>query len=218
MSAPADDPAAGDARLRPGEPRRGPVLAPAPYNLNLPNALTLLRILLVPLLAWLLLVDGAGDVVFRLLAFTVFVVAAVTDRIDGVIARSRGLITDFGKIADPIADKLLLGSVLVIFSALGDVPWWVTVLILGRELGITLLRFWVIRYGVIAASPGGKAKTLLQIFALGGYILPFELWAPSPVAAVFEVVAAVLLYLATAVTVVTGVDYVRRALALRRAG
>ncbi len=218
MSAAADDPAAGDARLRPGEPRRGPVLAPAPSNLNLPNALTLLRILLVPLLAWLLLVDGAGDVVFRLLAFTVFVVAAVTDRIDGVIARSRGLITDFGKIADPIADKLLLGSVLVIFSALGDVPWWVTVLILGRELGITLLRFWVIRYGVIAASPGGKAKTLLQIFALGGYILPFELWAPSPVAAVFEVVAAVLLYLATAVTVVTGVDYVRRALALRRAG
>ena len=205
MSAAAEDPAA-------------PVLTPAPSNLNLPNALTLLRILLVPLLAWLLLVDGAGDVGFRLLAFTVFVVAAVTDRIDGVIARSRGLITDFGKIADPIADKLLLGSVLVIFSALGDVPWWVTVLILGRELGITLLRFWVIRYGVIAASPGGKAKTLLQIFALGGYILPFELWAPSPVAAVFEVVAAVLLYLATAVTVVTGVDYVRRALALRRAG
>ncbi|CAA9416698.1 MAG: CDP-diacylglycerol--glycerol-3-phosphate 3-phosphatidyltransferase [uncultured Quadrisphaera sp.] len=218
MSAAADDPAAGDARLRPADPRGGPVLAPTPSNVNLPNALTLLRILLVPLLAWLLLVDGAGDVVFRLLAFTVFVVAAVTDRIDGVIARSRGLITDFGKIADPIADKLLLGSVLVIFSALGDVPWWVTVLILGRELGITLLRFWVIRYGVIAASPGGKAKTLLQIFALGGYILPFELWAPSPVAAVFEVVAAVLLYLATAVTVVTGVDYVRRALALRRAG
>ena len=218
MSAAAEDPTARNARLRPTDPGRGPVLAPAPSNLNLPNALTLLRILLVPLLAWLLLVDGAGDVVFRLLAFTVFVVAAVTDRIDGVIARSRGLITDFGKIADPIADKLLLGSVLVIFSALGDVPWWVTVLILGRELGITLLRFWVIRYGVIAASPGGKAKTLLQIFALGGYILPFELWAPSPVAAVFEVVAAVLLYLATAVTVVTGVDYVRRALALRRAG
>jgi len=195
-----------------------PVPRPAPSNLNLPNALTLLRILLVPLLAWLLLAEGGQSVVFRLLAFAVFVVAAVTDRIDGVIARSRGLITDFGKIADPIADKLLLGSVLVIFSALGDIPWWVTVLILGREVGITLLRFWVIRHGVIAASPGGKLKTLLQIFALGGYVLPFELWAPNPWAGALEVVATVLLVLATVVTVVTGADYLRRALALRRAG
>ncbi len=192
--------------------------AARPSNVNLPNALTLLRILLVPLLAWLLLVDGAQSTTFRLLAFAVFVVACVTDRIDGVIARSRGLITDFGKIADPIADKLLLGTVLVIFSWLGDIPWWVTALILGRELGVTLLRFWVIRHGVIAASPGGKLKTLLQIFALGGYVLPFELWAPATSAVVLEGVAAVLLGLATVVTVVTGVDYLVRALRLRHAG
>lgn len=193
-----------------------PPLAGAPSNVNLPNALTLVRILLVPLLGWLLLVDGGQDVTSRLLAFGVFVVACVTDRVDGVIARSRGLITDFGKIADPIADKLLLGTVLVIFSVLGDIAWWLTAVILGREVGITLLRFWVIRYGVIAASPGGKAKTLLQIFALGGYVLPFELWAPSPVAGAFEVVAAVLLGVAAVLTVVTGVDYVVRAVWLRR--
>lgn len=195
-----------------------PVAGTEPSNVNLPNALTLLRILLVPLLGWLLLVDGGEDVTYRMLAFAVFVAACVTDRIDGVIARSRGLITDFGKIADPIADKLLLGTVLVVFSGLGDIPWWVTALILGRELGITALRFAVIRRGVIAASPGGKLKTLLQIFALGGYVLPFELWAPHPVAGAFEVAAAVLLGLATIVTVVTGVDYVRRALALGRPG
>lgn len=195
-----------------------PDAAAAVSNVNLPNALTLLRILLVPVLAWLLLVDGGDDITYRMLAFAVFVIACVTDRIDGNIARSRGLVTDFGKIADPIADKLLLGTVLVVFSALGDIPWWVTVVILGRELGVTLLRFAVIRRGVIAASPGGKLKTLLQIIALGGYILPFELWAPHPIAEAFEVIAAVVLGAATVVTVVTGADYVRRALRLRGAG
>jgi CDP-diacylglycerol--glycerol-3-phosphate 3-phosphatidyltransferase len=189
-------------------------VAPSPYNL--PNALTLLRILLVPVIAVLVLVDGGQSALFRSLGFLVFAAAAITDKIDGDIARSRGLVTDFGKIADPIADKLLLGTILVIFSHLGQIPWWITVVILGRELGVTLLRFWVIRYGVIAASPGGKLKTLLQVFALGLYVLPLELWLTGTARDLAEGFALVVLVAALVVTVVTGLDYVVRAVRLRR--
>jgi len=167
------------------------------------NALTVLRLVLVPVFVACLLAGGTGG---RVAAFVVFGVASVTDLLDGRLARSRGLITDFGKIADPIADKALTGAALVTLSALGDLAWWVTVVILAREISVTLLRFWVIRRGVIAASRGGKLKTLLQVVAIALYVLP------GPPAVVREVVMAA----AVAVTVVTGIDYGVRAVRLHR--
>ena len=175
---------------------------------NLPNALTVLRLILVPVFLLALFAGGGHDPAFRWLAWAIFAIAAITDRFDGHIARKRGQVTDFGKIADPMADKALTGSALIGLSMLGDLYWWVTIVILVREIGITLLRFAVLRYGVIAASPGGKAKTLVQIVAIGLYILPLP---PSMhwIAAGFMVAAVIL-------TVVTGIDYLIRAAALIR--
>jgi CDP-diacylglycerol--glycerol-3-phosphate 3-phosphatidyltransferase len=171
---------------------------------NLPNGLTVLRLALVPVFVSFLVAGGTGS---RIVAFFVFGVASVTDLLDGQLARRSGMITDFGKIADPIADKALTGSALITLSVLGELPWWVTAIILFREVGITILRFWVIRHWVIAASRGGKIKTVLQIVAIGLYILPIHIgWLRSAVMAA-----------AVAVTLVTGADYVARALRLRRA-
>jgi CDP-diacylglycerol---glycerol-3-phosphate 3-phosphatidyltransferase len=177
-----------------------------PGLVNVANALTIVRILLVPVFVVCLVAGGTG---WRLVALAVFVVASVTDLADGRLARSRGLVTDFGKIADPIADKALTGAALISLSALGELPGWVTALILVREVGVTLLRFAVIRRGVIAASPGGKLKTLLQVAAICLYVLPASL---SPPAVVKEVVMAA----AVVVTLVTGADYVVRAVRLYR--
>ncbi|MBW8483629.1 CDP-diacylglycerol--glycerol-3-phosphate 3-phosphatidyltransferase [Actinomadura parmotrematis] len=184
---------------------RGPVAPPPPSVYNAANLLTLLRIALVPLFAWLMWQDGTG---WRLAAFAVFAAASVTDKIDGDLARKYGWVTDFGKIADPIADKALTGAALIILAALGELWWWVPAVILVREIGITLLRFAVIRYGVIPASKGGKLKTMLQVFAIGFYILPGPL----------DPVRWALMGAAVVVTVVTGVDYVVRAWRLRAAG
>jgi CDP-diacylglycerol---glycerol-3-phosphate 3-phosphatidyltransferase len=178
---------------------------PVPSLINIANALTVLRLCLVPVFVVFLL---AGGDAFRIAACVTFGVASATDLLDGELARRRGLITDFGKIADPIADKALTGSALVVLSYLGELPWWVTAVILFREIAVTGLRFWVISRGVIAASRGGKAKTLLQIVAIALYILP-----GPPLVARELVMAAAL-----AVTVVTGVDYVVRAARLRRVG
>jgi CDP-diacylglycerol--glycerol-3-phosphate 3-phosphatidyltransferase len=200
------------------EPSPSP--AARPSNWNLPNALTTLRILMVPFFAWALLTQGGTSVLWRTIAWAVFVAAMVTDKIDGDIARSRDLVTDFGKIADPIADKALTGMAFVGLSVIGELWWWVTALVLLREWGITLLRLWVIRYGVIAAGSGGKLKTVLQTGALGLFILPLRL-LPSPWGDIGQVIwwfAAVMMAAAVAVTVVTGVDYVVKALAVRRAG
>jgi CDP-diacylglycerol---glycerol-3-phosphate 3-phosphatidyltransferase len=175
-----------------------------PSTINVPNGLTVLRLVLVPLFVVLLVSDGTTS---RTAAFIVFGVASVTDFLDGELARRGGMITDFGKIADPIADKALTGSALVTLSALGMLSWWVTGVIMVREVGVTLLRFWVIRHGVIAASRGGKIKTVLQIVAIGLYILPFSI-DPVRIAAMGAAVA---------VTIVTGADYVMRALRLCRA-
>lgn len=175
-----------------------------PGLINIPNGLTLLRLALVPVFVVLLV---AGSTTSRVAAFVVFGIASVTDLLDGELARRGGKITDFGKIADPIADKVLTGSALITLSALGALTWWVTGIIMVREIGVTLLRFWVIRHGVIPASRGGKIKTVLQIIAIGLYILPVGLaLARSTV-----MTAAVL------VTLATGVDYVARAIQLRRA-
>jgi len=182
---------------------------PAPSNWNLANALTALRLVLVPVFGWLLLADDGTSDMRRVLACAVFLLAAVTDRFDGDIARRRGLVTDFGKLADPIADKALTGTAFVGLSILGELPWWVTVVVLIREGGITLLRFWVLRHGVIAASHGGKLKTVLQTVALALFVAPLS----GPL---FWVAVAVMC-VAVVATVVTGVDYVVRALTMRRA-
>jgi len=191
------------APSRPAQPAPSRPALPGPGLVNAANALTVLRLVLVPVFVACLLAGGTG---WRVAAFVVFGVASVTDLLDGRLARSRGLITDFGKIADPIADKALTGAALVTLSALGELAWWVTVAILAREISVTLLRFWVIRRGVIAASRGGKLKTLLQVLAIALYVLP------GPPALLREVVMAA----AVAVTVVTGIDYGVRAVRLHR--
>jgi CDP-diacylglycerol---glycerol-3-phosphate 3-phosphatidyltransferase len=196
-------PAAGTGGEAGPVPPAPPGGVPQPGVLNAANALTVLRLVLVPVFVVLLLGGGTGG---RIAAFAVFLIASVTDLLDGRIARQRGLITDFGKIADPIADKALTGAALVTLSALGELAWWVTAVILARELGVTALRFWVIRRGVIAASRGGKIKTLLQVLAIALYVLP----GPP------GIVRAVVMGLALVVTVVTGADYAVRAVRLRR--
>jgi CDP-diacylglycerol--glycerol-3-phosphate 3-phosphatidyltransferase len=175
---------------------------------NLPNALTLLRLVVVPLFAVLLLSDGGMGDERRIWATVFFSLAIITDRYDGMIARRRNQVTEFGKLADPIADKALTGTALVGLSVLGLLPWWVTLAVLVREVGVTLLRFWVIRHGVIAASRGGKAKTVLQALAIGLYILPLTGVLAS---ARWWVMGAALV-----LTLITGADYVWRALTLRR--
>jgi CDP-diacylglycerol---glycerol-3-phosphate 3-phosphatidyltransferase len=189
----------------------GPAGSPAPPGLvNVANVLTVVRLLLVPFFVVFLVVAGhPGSTGWRLAALAAFAAASLTDLLDGKLARSRGLVTDFGKIADPIADKALTGAALITLSALGELAWWVTVLIMVREIGITAMRFAVIRRGVIAASAGGKLKTLLQVAAICLYLLPPSL---SPPAIVREVVMAA----ALVVTLVTGVDYVVRAIRLTR--
>jgi CDP-diacylglycerol---glycerol-3-phosphate 3-phosphatidyltransferase len=179
---------------------------------NLPNSLTVLRLAAVPVFAVLLFgADGVGHVLdsaARYWATLCFALAIITDRYDGLIARRTGQVTEFGKLADPIADKALTGTALIGLSVLGVLPWWVTVVVLVREVGVTLLRFWVIRHGVIAASRGGKAKTVLQALAIGLYILPLT--------GVLASVRWWVMGLALVLTVVTGIDYVYRALTLRR--
>ena len=189
-----------------------PAPHPPPSNWNLPNALTLLRILMVPVFGWLLLAHGGDDPRWRVGACVAFLAAMLTDRLDGEIARRRGLVTNFGKIADPIADKALTGTAFVGLSLLGELPWWVTVVVLGREVLITLVRFVVIRYGVIAASRGGKLKTVLQSIALCGYVLPIA------EIAVLHVLAMLVMAAAVVVTVVTGAEYVVHALRVWRQG
>src|SRR5215467_11126490 len=166
----------------------------------------MVRIVLVPVFVGCML---AGGTAWRLAALATFCVASLTDVLDGRLARSRGLVTDFGKIADPVADKALTGAALVCLSALGELPWWVTGVIMFREIGVTALRFWVIRRGMIAANRGGKLKTLLQIVAICLYLLPATLSPPAIVRELFMAAAVV-------VTVVTGADYVLQAMRLRR--
>lgn len=181
---------------------------PEPSAWNLPNALTTLRLVMVPLFAWLLLRAEGTDAASRVGAVVVFVVAMFTDYVDGKIARERGLVTSFGKIVDPIADKALIGTALIGLSLLDQVPWWVTVVILLREIGVTLLRFVVIRHGVMPAGRGGKTKTVLQTVTLVLLMLPLpesSSWLTTTLLAATVVV-----------TVATGVDYVASAVTMRR--
>lgn len=185
--------------------------APAQAGLwNIANILTMLRLVLVPAFVLLMFADGGHDPAWRSFAWAAFTVAMITDLFDGELARRYDLVTDFGKLADPMADKAIMGSALVCLSVLGDLAWWVTVVILVRELGITLMRFWVIRHGIIPASRGGKLKTLAQGVAVGMYVLTLT----GPLASLRWWVMGV----AVLLTVGTGLDYVRQALVLRRAG
>ena len=143
-------------------------------NWNLPNVLTGIRILIVPFYGVALLQDGGDSILWRTVAALLFFVAMVTDKVDGDIARARGLVTDFGKIADPIADKAMTGMALVGLSIVGDIWWWVTILVLLREWSVTLLRLSVLKHVVIAAARSGKLKTVLQVLALGGLTLPLR--------------------------------------------
>ncbi|MEV5106979.1 CDP-diacylglycerol--glycerol-3-phosphate 3-phosphatidyltransferase [Streptomyces massasporeus] len=206
--------AAGPDTQDDGKTPRGAKIAAAAVNQasvwNIANLLTMLRLVLVPAFVALMLADGGYDPAWRSLAWAAFAIAMITDLFDGHLARTYNLVTDFGKIADPIADKAIMGAALICLSALGDLPWWVTGVILGRELGVTLLRFWVIRYGVIPASRGGKLKTLTQGVAVGMYVLALTGWLAT---LRWWVMAA-----AVVLTVVTGLDYVKQAIVLRRQG
>lgn len=166
---------------------------------NLANALTAVRMALVPVFLVVLFVGDGHETFWRVTAFVVFAVAVITDRLDGALARSYGMVTEFGTLADPIADKALIGSALIGLSVLGDLPWWVTVVILLREVGVTVLRFVVLRRGVIPASRGGKLKTLVQAVAIGLFVLPLS--------GGWLVAAWVVMSAAVVLTVLTGLDY-----------
>lgn len=186
-----------------------PVTAPRVVSLYNPaNVLTAVRIVLVPVFLAMVVISDMSSTGWRIASCLIFCVASATDFVDGWIARRFHLVTSFGKVADPIADKALTGTALVLLSAYDRLPWWVTALILAREWGVTALRFWVIRYGIIPASRGGKVKTALQIAAIAWYLWP----VPSP----YDLVGPWLMGVAVAVTLITGVDYVLQALRLRR--
>lgn len=195
---------AGRARANLVPPQAKRTVEPSAVPLmNIANILTVLRIVIVPIFLLALFAGGGHDTGWRIAAAALFGLAAITDRIDGQVARKYGLVTDFGKLADPIADKALIGAALIGLSALGDLPWWITVVICAREIGVTLLRLAVVRRGVIPAGRGGKAKTLVQSVAIGVLLLPLAgAWAS---------VGMALMYVAVALTVVTCLDYVVQA-------
>ncbi|MDR1214238.1 MAG: CDP-diacylglycerol--glycerol-3-phosphate 3-phosphatidyltransferase [Propionibacteriaceae bacterium] len=174
---------------------------------NLPNALTVLRLAMVPVFGWMLL-SHPQPVSWRWATTLVFLVALATDLADGKIARKYNLVTNFGKLWDPIADKAITGMAFIGLSVLAELPWWVTIVILVREWGITLLRFVIIKYGVMAANRGGKAKTMAQTIALFAYLAPLPDLLHWP--------AVVLMGLAFLLTVLTGLDYLREAYKLRQ--
>ena len=183
----------------PGQPHTDPVV-PRARVANIANVLTGVRLVLVPVFLVVLFVGDGHQTFWRIAAFIVFAVAVITDRFDGALARSYGMVTEFGTLADPIADKALIGAALVGLSILHDLPWWVTVVIMTREIGITALRFAVLRRGVIPASRGGKLKTLVQGIAIGLFVLPLSgSWLTA---------AWVVMWAAVVLTVLTGVDYV----------
>lgn len=167
----------------------------APSAWNLPNFLTSLRIIFVPVFIWLVL---AGH---HWWAFALFVALMITDKLDGDIARARGIVTNFGKIADPIADKALMSAAFISLNIIGELAVWITVVILVREFGITLWRMVLLRRGIVVpASRGGKLKTVVQTVAVALYLLPLS--------AAWQPVAFAVMLAAVVITVVTGVDYI----------
>lgn len=174
--------------------------------MNLPNSITLARIAMAPVFVWVLLLNQAPGVWQRWIVVVLFVLAIATDGVDGAIARKRGQVTELGKLLDPIADKVLIGGALVTLSALGQIDWWITLVIMVREIGVTVYRLTVIKDRVIPASGGGKLKTILQSIVIGLYL--------SPLAGTFEIIGIfqlVLLYVVLAITVISGIQYLLKA-------
>jgi CDP-diacylglycerol---glycerol-3-phosphate 3-phosphatidyltransferase len=195
--------------IYPGGPtdRTPPAGPPETTPWNVPNALTAFRIVLVPVFAWMQL-SHADEPWWRFWTAVVFLGAILTDTADGYLARRFNIITRFGKLADPIADKALTGMAFIGFSINGELWWWVTIAILVREWGITIMRFVVLRYGVMAAGRGGKTKTVAQAVAVILYLLPLPGWAHD--------IAVVVMAIAFLLTILTGLDYIRDAVRLRR--
>ena len=171
---------------------------------NLPNSLTILRVLLLPFCAYALFKNGGDDTTWRIIAWTLFFIVGLSDILDGKLARSRNQITEFGKLLDPIADKAMLATAAIGSSLLGMMSWWITAVLLIREVAVTVLRFAVIKNGVIPASKGAKRKTFFQSFGVGFYILPLPSWLHLP----RDIFMAYAIYL----TITTGIDYFRKAL------
>jgi CDP-diacylglycerol--glycerol-3-phosphate 3-phosphatidyltransferase len=195
------DPAMGD-----------PAVNDQTSNWNIPNVLTGLRIVMVPFFGWALLHDGGDSVLWRTVAFALFVGAMVTDKIDGDIARKRNLVTNFGKIADPIADKAITGMAFIGLSIVGDIWWWVTIVVLLREWSVTLLRLSILKHVVVAAAQSGKVKTVLQAIALSTLCLPLRQVTGEPwesIGLVMFYVAQVLLAGAVAMTLWSGYEFFR---------
>ncbi|HEY9476980.1 MAG TPA: CDP-diacylglycerol--glycerol-3-phosphate 3-phosphatidyltransferase [Microbacteriaceae bacterium] len=180
---------------------------------NVANIITVVRILLAPLFIWLLLADGGELGTLRYVAAALFILAIATDSVDGILARRQNLVTDVGKLLDPIADKVLIGGALVALSILGELWWWVTIVILVRELGITAFRFAVLKNRVVAASPGGKLKTVVQALAIALYLTPLWLFLGDWM----HWVNGAAMGLALVLTVVTGIDYLAKAFRAGRA-
>ena len=168
-----------------------------------PNFITVTRLLLVPCGVYTLFKNGGDDSTWQIISWFIFFFLGLSDILDGNLARSRNKITEFGKFLDPVADKVMIGAAMISLSILGRMPWWITIVILGREVGITLLRLAIIRRGVIAANKGGKIKATFQNFGVGFYVLPLPaslFWFRDG----FMAVAIVL-------TIVTGAYYVKSA-------
>ncbi len=201
------------------EPVSAVTQRPVASNWNVPNALTTLRIVAVPFFGWALLIEDGRSAGWRWVAWAVFVLAMITDKVDGDLARKHDLVTNFGKIADPIADKAMTGMAFVGLSLIGELWWWVTGVVLLREWGITGMRLWLVRSGVVLpAGQGGKLKTVVQTVALAMLVVPLRMWPGwlEPVGEALWWVAITLMGVAVALTVVTGLDYVRQTLRARR--
>jgi CDP-diacylglycerol---glycerol-3-phosphate 3-phosphatidyltransferase len=169
---------------------------------NIPNAITLGRIALVPIFVFLLLIAEGANSLERWAGIVVFVLAISTDGLDGAVARKTGKVTNLGKILDPIADKALLGGALLTLSFLGEIDWWITILILAREAAVTLYRVVVVKRKVIAATKAGKLKTIFQGVAIGAVLAPFEVWVPA-----WSFVEQGLLFLALGATLISGAQF-----------
>lgn len=179
---------------------------------NLPNAITVARILAVPFFIWSLVAVSNNESPLRWVSELIFIVIMASDGIDGAIARKRGIVTDLGKLLDPIADKALLGGALVTLSILGEIAWWVTIVILVRELGITVYRLVVVNQKVIAASSGGKMKTIFQGVMVGFIVSPLTAWFPYDW---YRILEQSLVLVSVALTVYSGLQYVVAAVRAR---
>ena len=179
---------------------------------NLPNAITMARILAVPFFIWSLVSFSDNESPLRWISELIFIVIMASDGIDGAIARKRGIVTDLGKLLDPIADKALLGGALVTLSTLGEIAWWVTIVILVRELGITVYRLVVVNQQVIAASSGGKMKTIFQGVMVGFIVSPLTAWFPYDW---YRILEQSLVLISVALTVYSGLQYVVAAVRAR---